>query len=231
MGQRGAPLAGSGTWPRPTGSAPGPRQGECPWHCEQRSCRERLGDWSPQTLRGGRAPSLGQSRRATALRSSPAASSASRLRLEGQRLPGPGAAPLPRPVRTPRRFPNPPRAELGFRSRDPGRAAGNPRNRWKVSREAAKPPRRPPSPCTPGGPRLRVLAVGAQSPTCFRGPLGAWPASHAILCSRAQATPERRARSQSCEQPRAGRRAAGGGHRARRASEQAGGRLEQRCCC
>lgn len=86
-------------------SAPGPGQGGRPLHCARRALPGRLGGGSPQTLRGGRAPSLGQPRCAAELGSSPAAGSASRLRPEGQRLPTPGAAP-PRPVRTPSLSPN-----------------------------------------------------------------------------------------------------------------------------
>lgn len=69
---RGAPLAGAGTWPRPAGSEPGPGPGGRRLRGAQRTRPRRLGGGSPQTRRGGWAPSRGQTRRAAELQSSPA---------------------------------------------------------------------------------------------------------------------------------------------------------------
>lgn len=75
----------------------------------------------------------------------------------------------------------------------------------------------------------RVQAPRPRSPGyatyLLRRPPRAGPASRAVLSSRARAAPERRARSRSCGQPRAGRQAP---RASERVSERAGGRLKPR---
>lgn len=121
---------------------------------------------SPDSEKGGRPP---WDNRAAPLRS--AAGAESGLRPGSPRLPTPGrSTSCPDPWRStgthllPRqtRLPQP----------GPRQGSGNPRGWCKVSRGDAKTlPRdqnpQTPSPCAHSAPRLRMLAVPAQPPTCF----------------------------------------------------------------
>lgn len=215
---------------RRAGSAPGPGQGRRQLRCAQRASPERLGGGSPLTLRGERAPSLGQPRRAAELRSSPAVGAASRLRSEGQRLPTPGAAP-PRPVRTPWRSPNPgvhprPAPNSASTMRDPDRAAGIHRTGGKLVARLQSPL---PYPGLPAPPALRGSA-SSQSPPSHLPASASRPGFSRPVARFCPPEPEPRqsagpgAGAASSPEP-------GGRRRAPRASERAGGRLEPRCCC
>lgn len=162
--QRGAPLGTAGHLAEP-----------------RRLCARAGSGWEfPDS--GGRAPSLGQMRRAAALRSSPAAGAASRLRPESPRLPTPrGPHVLPDPWRSTRTHLLPPPTRLP-QSR-PRQDCGDPRSGWKVSRGDAKPLSRyqnpqPPSPCAPSAPRPRgpcpvtyLLRGSPRAQPASRGPV------------------------------------------------------------
>lgn len=147
-----------------------PPAGRRPRHCAPAARPGRLRGGSPRAPADQRAPS--PDRRAAPLRSG--------LPRRGRRVPtaAGGSAPAhagrsasgPDPRRSP-----PPGAQLGFRSPRRAGGSGDLRSRWKVSGGAAEPPPQdhrpqpPPFRPVPRASRLRVLAVPATPPTCFRG--------------------------------------------------------------